>query len=83
MDTVSYSHTRSNLAQLMDKVCDDHTPLLITRKNRRPVVMISLEDYESIEETNYLMRNPANARRLLESISELEGGKGIERTIDE
>jgi antitoxin YefM len=67
----------------MDKVCDDHTPVIITRKNQRSVVMISLEDYESLEETAYLLRSPRNARRLLASIAELESGGGTERELAE
>ena len=58
----------------MEQVCDDHAPLIITRKNRRSVVMISLEDYQALEETAYLLRSPKNARRLLEAVAELESG---------
>ena len=65
------------------EVCDDHTPIIITRKNQRSVVIISLEDYESLEETAYLLRSPRNARRLLESIAELESGGGTERELIE
>jgi antitoxin YefM len=83
MDALTYSQARSNLAKMMDKVCDDHSPLIITRKNRRSVVMISLDDYQAIEETAYLLRSPANARRLIESIAELESGGGFERKLDE
>ena len=61
------------------KVCNDHAPVIITRKSESPVVMISLEDYQAMEETAYLLRSPANARRLLESIVELEAGNGAER----
>ena len=78
MNVLTYSQARSNLAKTMDTVCDDHTPIIITRKNQRSVVMISLEDYESLEETTYLLRSPRNARRLLESIAELEAGGGVE-----
>jgi antitoxin YefM len=81
MDALTYSQARGNLAGTMDKVCDDHTPIIITRKNHRSVVMISLEDYESLEETAYLLRSPRNARRLLESIAELEAGGGTEREL--
>ncbi len=83
MNVVSYSQARSNLAKTMDKVCDDHTPVIITRKNQGSVVMISLEDYESLEETAYLLRSPRNARRLLESIAELESGGGAKRELIE
>ncbi len=83
MNAVTYSQARRSLAKTMDKVCDDHTPVIITRKNQRSVVMISLEDYESLEETAYLLRSPRNARRLLESIAELESGGGVERELTE
>ena len=68
MDAITYSHARSNLAQTMEKVCDDHAPIIITRKNQRSVVLLSLEDYRALEETAYLLRSPKNARRLLESV---------------
>ncbi|MGO9313819.1 MAG: type II toxin-antitoxin system Phd/YefM family antitoxin [Syntrophobacteraceae bacterium] len=83
MNALPYSQARSNLAKTMDKVCDDHTPIIITRKNQGSVVMISLEDYESLEETAYLLRSPRSARRLLESIAELESGGGAERELIE
>ncbi len=83
MNALPYSQARSNLAKTMDKVCDDHAPVIITRKNQRSVVMISLEDYESLEETAYLVRSPRSARRLLESIAELESGGGAERELIE
>ena len=74
MDAITYTHARSHLAQTMEQVCDDHAPLIITRKNRRSVVMLSLEDYQALEETAYLLRSPKNARRLLEAVAELEAG---------
>jgi antitoxin YefM len=83
MNAVTYSQARSNLANTMDKVCDDHSPIIITRKSQRSVVMISLEDYQALEETAYLLRSPKNARRLLESIAELESGGGTERELIE
>ena len=55
--------------------------MIITRKRESPVVMISLEDFQAMEETAYLLRSPANARRLLESIAELESGNGVEREL--
>lgn len=83
MDAISYTVARANLAKTMEKVCNDHAPVIITRKREFPVVMISLEDYQAMEETTYLLRSPANARRLLESIAELETGKGVERELIE
>ena len=83
MDAISYSHARARLAETMERVCDDHSPIIITRRSERPVVMISLEDYQSIEETAYLLRSPKNARRLLESMAELQGGGGTDRALAE
>jgi antitoxin YefM len=81
MDAMTYSHARSHLAETMEKVCDDHAPVIITRKQQRSVVMISLEDYQALEETAYLLRSHKNARRLLESIAALESGGGKEREL--
>jgi len=75
MDTISYTTARANLAKIMEQVCNDHAPVIITRKREAPVVMISLKDYQVMEETTYLLRSPANARYLLESIAELEAGR--------
>jgi antitoxin YefM len=83
MATITYSEARSKLAETMEKVCDDHAPIIITRKNSRSVVMISLDDYEALEETSYLLRSPKNARRLLESIAELASGRGTKRGLIE
>jgi antitoxin YefM len=83
MHAISYTSARENLAQTMKKVCEDHDPVIITRRNNEAVVMLSLEDYEALNETAYLLRNPRNAKRLLESIEELESGKGIERELVE
>ena len=81
MDAITYSHARSHLAETMEKVCDDRAPVIITRQHQRSVVVISLEDYQALEETAYLLRSPKNARRLLESIAELEAGEGMEREL--
>ena len=83
MDAISYTAARANLAKTMEKVCNDHDPVIITREEDPPVVMLSLEDYQSMEETAYLLRSPANARHLLESIAELEAGKGTEQELIE
>ena len=83
MDAISYTAARANLAKTMEKVCSDHTPIIITRKREAAVVMLSLDDYQALEETAYLLRAPANARRLLESIAELESGRGVERELIE
>jgi antitoxin YefM len=81
VDAISYTAARANLAKTMEKVCNDHAPVIITRKSESPVVMLSLADYQAMEETTYLLRSPANARHLLESIAELESGKGTERAL--
>ena len=83
MDAITYTHARGHLAETMEKVCDDHAPVIITRQHQRSVVMISSEDYQALEETAYLLRSPKNARRLLESIAELESGGGMERELPE
>ncbi|QOL24612.1 type II toxin-antitoxin system prevent-host-death family antitoxin [Thalassotalea sp. LPB0316] len=83
MEAISYTAARANLAKTMEKVCDDHSPIIITRKSESPVVMMSLEDYQAMQETTYLLRSPANARALLESIAELEAGNGEERELIE
>ncbi len=81
MKALTYTAVRGNLAKTMKKVCDDHDPVIITRKQHDAVVMMSLEDYESLNETAYLLHSPKNTRRLLESIEELEKGKGKERKL--
>lgn len=83
MKAISYTFIRSNLAKTMERICDDHEPVVITRKNERSVVMLSLEDYEALEETAYLLRSPKNVRRLIESISQLENGGGSPRMLTE
>jgi antitoxin YefM len=83
MDAISYTSARQNLAKTMDRVCSDHEPIIITRNNEQSVVMISLEDFNALEETAYLLRSPKNAKRLLDSIAQLESGSGIEKELDD
>ena len=71
MTAVTYSHARNALAKTMRQVCSDHNPVLITSQNHQSVVMMSLEDFESLTETAYLMKSPANARRLMASVEQL------------
>jgi len=80
MDTISYTKARAQLAETMERVCEDHAPVIITKKDES-VVMISLADYQSMEETTYLLRSPKNARRLLESMAQLESGGGRVRKL--
>ncbi len=83
MDTINYSTFRSNLASVLDKVNDDHVPVLVTRQNGKPAVILSLEDYKSFEESAYLMASPNNARRLNQAIAEVEAGQAIQHEMFE
>jgi antitoxin YefM len=83
MDAISYSTARANLAKTMDRVCEDHSALIITRKGESSVVMLSLDDYQALEETAYLLRSPVNTRRLLAAMDQLATGKGTEYALDE
>ena len=81
MDTITYTSLRATLASAMDRVCDDHKPLIVTRNGAQSVVMLSLEDYQALEETAALLRSPANAKRLLAAVAQLKAGKGNERDL--
>ena len=81
MNAISYSSARANLARTMDRVCEDHEALIVTRNGEQAVVMLSLADYQALEETAYLLRNPANAKRLLVATGQLNAGKGTERKL--
>ena len=81
METMTYTIVRANLASAMDRVCNDHEPLIITRNGEQSVVMLSLEDFNALEETAYLLRTPANAKRLLSVTAQLSTGKGVERKL--
>lgn len=83
MNAMSYSQTRANLKAAMDRVVEDHTPLLITRQNGEAVVMVSLADWRSMEETAYLLASPANAARLRQSVRELNAGVWEEHELIE
>jgi antitoxin YefM len=84
MRATSYSEFRKNLAANLDKVNDDREPVIITRDRGKPsAVLMSLEDFASYQETNYLLRNPNNAKALLESIAEMEATGGTERKLIE
>lgn len=83
MRAMTYTAAREKLASTMDSVCDEHDPVVITRNRDQAVVLISLEDYEALEETAYLLRVPANARRLLTSIANVKKGKGVIKALKE
>jgi antitoxin YefM len=79
--SITYTAARENLASTINRVCEDQAPVVITKNRDQAVVMLSLADYESLQETAYLLRSPANARRLLESIESLGRGKGVKRKL--
>jgi antitoxin YefM len=83
MKTMSYTESRARYAEVLDAVVNDREEVVITRAGHEPAVIVSLDDYESLKEMAYLLRSPVNARRLLESIDQLEGGKGVERELIE
>ena len=81
MRSITYTATRENLASTINKVCEDHAPVVITRNRDQAVVMLSLAEYEALQETAYLLRSPANAKRLLGAMDALKRGKGVRRKI--
>ena len=76
MKTMSYTESRARYAEVLDSVIDDGEEIVITRAGHEPVVIVSLADFESLRESAYLMRSPANARRLLDAMERLESGDG-------
>lgn len=78
MVVISYTHLRRHLAAVMDRVCDSAAPVVVTRQNARAVVMLSLEEYESMVETLHLLRSPRNAERLSRSIARADAGEFVE-----
>ena len=78
---MTYSATRANFAATIDSVLEDREEVVITRAGKEPVVLVALDDYESLKETAHLLQNPANARRLLASIERLEAGEGVARDL--
>jgi len=83
MDHVSYTELRQNLKKHLDKVCDDRAPLVVTRRNGEAVVVLSLGEYEALEETLHLLGNPANAEHLRKSMAQAEAGDFVEFDPDE
>ena len=81
MDAITYTAIRANLASTMNRVCNDHEALIITRNGERSVVLLSLEDFTALEETAYLLRSPANAKRLLAAVEQLSAGRGVQRKL--
>ena len=83
MKTLSSTELRATLSAVMDQVNDDHEPVIVTRAKGKPVVMVSLEDWASMDETTYLLASPENARRLRKAIRALDEGKGMVRDLIE
>lgn len=81
MDTMSYSSFRSHLASILDKVNDDHKPVMVTRQNGKPAVVMSVEDFQAYEETAYLMASPRNAERLNQAIAEVNAGQTVQHGL--
>lgn len=83
MEALTYTEVRKNFAKAMNSVCRDHSPIIITRQKEKPVVMMSLEDYSSIEETMYLLKSPANAARLAESMKQYKNKQFLKKELIE
>ncbi|TFC06733.1 type II toxin-antitoxin system Phd/YefM family antitoxin [Cryobacterium mannosilyticum] len=83
MRTMTYSESRAHYAETLSAVVNDREEVIVTRAGHEPVVIVSLDEYESLKETAYLLRNPANARRLLRSIERLESGLGTVNDLTE
>ena len=81
MQALTYSYTRQNLADVMRKVNDDRSPVIVTTQRGKPVVIMALDDYEALEETAYLTRSPANAQRLNDAINRVRAGKDLPKDL--
>lgn len=82
MDVLTYSETRARLKDVMDRVVADRSAVVITRQKAEAVVMVSLSDWNAMEETLHLLSSPTNAERLRASIRQLDAGGGTERNLD-
>ena len=83
MKTLSSTDLRANLSAVMDRVNDDHEPVIVTRAKGKPVVMVSLEDWASMDETTYLLASPANKAALLTAIAEIDADRSVTKTMAE
>ena len=83
MNALTYTNTRQHFADVMRQVNDDHEPVVVTSQRGKPVVIISLDDYRSLEETAYLLRNSTGTKRLLESVEELRKGEGLVKELSD
>ncbi|MEV1020426.1 type II toxin-antitoxin system prevent-host-death family antitoxin [Streptomyces sp. NPDC050264] len=83
MRTMTYTESRAKYAETLNAVVDDREEVIVTRAGHDPVVIVALDEYESLKETAYLLRSPENARRILASIDRLENGGGTVRELSE
>src|SRR2546423_5742481 len=83
VDVTTYSEARQTLARLMDRVVKDNEPVIVARKKRGSVVLVSLSEWNSIQETLHLNSTRANAKALMKAMDDLEAGKGVEMTMKE
>ena len=81
MDALTFSHVRANLTEVMRSVNEDHAPVIVTSQRGKPVVIMALDDYNALEETAYLLREPRRAKRLMESVDQLRAGGGTVREL--
>lgn len=81
MNVLSYTDTRAKLKEVMDRVVADRTPVVVTRQKGEAVVMVSLSDWNAMEDTLHLLSSPANAERLKQAIAQLDAGGGTERAL--
>ena len=83
MRTLSSTELRAKLSSVMDRVNDDHEPVIVTRARGKPVVMVSLEDWASMDETTYLLASPANRTALMTAIADLDEAQKIEADLED
>jgi antitoxin YefM len=81
MEAISYTRARNTFSSLMDKVCDNHDPVIITRQKQQSVVMMSLDYFNSIEETTYLLKSPKNSERLNKAITDIKSNKNLKKIV--
>ena len=81
MDVMNFTETRANLKDVMDRVVQDHAPVVVARQRAEAVVLVSLSDWQALEESSHLLSSPTNRQRLADAIAELDRGEGLERTL--
>ncbi|MEO8281104.1 MAG: type II toxin-antitoxin system prevent-host-death family antitoxin [Ideonella sp.] len=81
MEALTFSHVRANLTEVMRRVNDDRAPVVVTSQRGKPVVIMALDDFNALEETAYLLRNPKGAKRLLDSIAQVQAGTVTEHKL--